>query len=1309
MKKILTILCAVLCYAAGMRGASTVNPSLSATAWANYTVDTPPGAVYALRASAAGPVWIGSGRGLYSFDGFRAHAVKDAAGQPFEAQIYAIIEEADGALWLGTNNGLFRYDPVSRSVDVASGEFPNEIRAVISDAMGRLWIGSLNGLYLYDPADASLHNLSAGLPHHAVYALLESDADGRIYAGTYDGLCSFDPRSLEVRRVALDGVRGLQGNRFVNALADDVSTAEMYIGMEGALLVYDPASGSVRPIRAMEGNSVKALAMNGRFLTAGTDNGLYVIDRNGSSVCFRHDSRRPASIADNVIWTLMTDSRGNLWAGTGAGVSIAESESAVNEISLADITAAGEGQTIYSIFRDSARRLWLGGNNGLILAPAGLTADADPSLVCRHAQSSPQYPLSHNRVRAITESSDGRVLVAGDGGLNVYDERTRRFRRLRVVDAANTHNANWAYALAEDSAGSRLWIGGYLGGVFGLPMTALSGEDGRVCVADTSYTAESGWLGSNLINNIVRDRSGALWVLLFREGFVTRIDPSDSGGAKRIDIVEATGGWPTLIAPDPDGPGVWVGFDGGGVVRLDADGTPGAAVRIGDSRRPSGLLYAMSAVGRELWIATGDGVYGVDRTSGRVRLLPLPARPYTSIYNDELTGRVLLGTTDALVRVDPLRLNSRRLPREISVVGISVGDKAIEPDAQPVKVPYGTGTVSLELATYDFTPGNFERFAWRCTPDTVWTLLPPQDNRVVLTALAPGRHTLELRLGDDADTAKSVELEVMPPWYFSTAFKLVWALLILGVGLTAFLIARGRNIRNLRIMERRNALEKAEERLNFLTNVSHDLRTPLSMIIGPLSRLKENCEASSEETHRAIDTAYDNALRLNRLLSHTLEASTLDAATDSAAVPRPTDISSLVRKLGSNCATAYPDCSFAVNVPEGEDIIADVDPGKFESIVSNLLSNAIKYSARGRADITITLSTEGPDFILSVADRGMGIMPDQIPHIFERKYRTPRGAGFSDGSGIGLFLVKHFVELHGGSVAVESAVGEGSVFTVRMPLKTASGVLEPKPRRVRAEMPVPDPSRQRVLVADDNDDVLTFIGTLLEPRFQCVFASDGASALELAGAFRPDLIITDEKMPLMSGLEMVRRLKSSPATASISVILLTAMTSTDLESRSISAGVDLFMTKPFDPSLLVARVESVLRRKAEIRRAARIEEITASRPPENEETEAERMLARVSGIVEENLASASLSVAFVCEQAGLQPKQLYRLIKKYLDLSPVEYIRNMRLDHAAALLAAKDLTVSEVMYRSGFNSPSYFAKCFRQRFHTSPGEYNGEA
>lgn len=1290
-----------------VRAAVAAPTPSEADSWTSYPLYNPPGIVYSLHQSPSGIVRVGTGEGLYSFDGYSACPASGTDGRPFVAQVYAIGEAEDGTLWLGTNNGLFYISPGRNAVvEKPEGDFPMEIRTLLRLGDGRLMLGSLNGLFAYDPSDGGIEDMSSRIPHRAVYALLNCKADGRIYIGTYDGLCRYDPESGTFENVALDPGAGHERNIFVNALTECPDGTCVLVGTEGALLRFNTADGTVATVPQLQGNSSKAMAYGpqGRLAVA-TDNGLFTISPEGEVTHSRHDSRRTNSLPDNAVWSLMYDGGGNLWAGTNGGLAIADAASPVRVISMADITLSGEGQTVHTILRDSRGRLWLGGSNGLVELPGGLTSGASPGQTRWHDTYSSSYPLIHNRVRTLLETASGELLLGGDCGLNILDEATGRFCNVRLADSLNTHNANWTYAIVEDTLHSRLWVGSYLGGVMKVDYPFA----GTRLVASEALNAEKGSLANNFISDMQPDAGGGVWVLLYRDGSLEYIESEGSRRNRRINVHEATGAWPVLISADPSG-GVWVGLDEGAVVHIDSQGKIGSPVRFGREHTPSGTLYAMAQVGRELWVAAGDGVHAVSRDSGSARLLALPDYVYQSIYYDDLTRTVLLGTTDAIVQVDPRRLAARRGHRDIRIVRLRIGDEPIDVPSDedtPVEVPYGRGALEVDLSTFDYTPNTFERFAYRVLPDGGWTLLHPNENTIALTGLPSGRHTLEMRIGDDDSTLRTMEVEILPPWYLSLPFKILWSVLFAAICFSVFFIVSRRQKATLQRLRRTNELAKAEERLNFLTNISHDLKTPLSMIIAPLGRVRSG-EHSVSEVSEAIATAYNNALRLNRLLSHTLQSSRLDAATDSAAVTEPTDITSLVGGIFENFRSAYPACSLRFVAPaDGEPLIAEVDHTKFESVVNNLLSNAIKYSASGKVDITGTLTRNVADgtFSLAVSDRGLGIMPDQIPLIFNRSYRTPRASDFSEGTGIGLYLVKHFVELHGGTVEVESEPGEGSTFSVTMPLKAAESVLEPK-TVVNQSQQVPDLSRRRVLVVDDSEDILRFIPSLLEPEFQCAVATNGPEALEIARSFHPNLIITDQKMQGMTGLELAQKLKTTPATASISIILLTANASNELESRSVRAGIDHFMTKPFDGAMLRAQVERILRRKDEIARAARIEEITTARPIEIE-SDGERTLARVTSAVEANIASQELSVAFVCDTTGLTPKQLYRLIKKYLGITPVEYIRNTRLDKAAELLKKGELNVQEVMYSVGFSSSGYFSRCFAARFGVKPGEYTG--
>lgn len=851
--------------------------------WKNLPVDNAMTAVYSLHQSADGYMWVGCGNGLYSYDGFHFYAVPDGSGHAFVGQVYGIVErEGDPRLWLGTNNGLYTYCPGrNASVERVDG-FPNEIRSVLAARDGTLWIGTLNGLWKYNPDTQVISDRTNKLPHRAVYALLESGSDGRVYIGTYDGLCRYDPLTGEYEKIDISNYTLGVGNDFVISLGENYSqgkeSQEIIIGTEGALLVIDTKSGKIRRDERLNGNSVKSIAFSPTGLTAlGTDNGVYILDDGGEGRVghYRHDSRNNHSPADNTVEAMLCDNRGNLWAGTGSGVAIADDNSGIVDINISDITGNGEGQVVHTIFRDSHHRLWIGGNGGVIRVDAQNEKEILGSPVSKYDQSSKdaRYRLAHNRVRCLFESSRGHLWLAGDGGLNIFDEFSGSFRRIHVTNSDGSRNTNWAYSIIEDQSNGKLWAGGYLGGAF--QFTAPPYSIDKEIIADTVLTADAG-LPNDLVNKMVHDsKTNAIWVLLFREPSITRIDPSDGYRTSVLNVHDLTGGWPTQLVSEPEG-GIWCGFDGGGVVEFDSEGHVSCGpIYIGRPSEPSGTLYAMAIVGDDLWVATGDGVHAINRVNGRSRLLPIPSDMYTAVYADPLSRKVLLGATDHILQIDPRRLSSNKAAdKPISFVHFFVGDKETPLNNKgEVVLEADDAMLAVELATFDFSPQACDRFSWRCLPgDTVWTFLSAGENIIKVVGPSEGKHTLEVRLGDDDSSIQTLNFVVKPKWYLSVPFKILWVALVFIAMATIFLVEQRRTVLKIRKIEHQNQLEKAEERLQFLKDISKDLQEPLEMIIGPLSRMNRG-EQTPEQAQEAISTAYYNALRLNRVITHTLEHS----------------------------------------------------------------------------------------------------------------------------------------------------------------------------------------------------------------------------------------------------------------------------------------------------------------------------------------------------------------------------------------------------------------------------------------------------
>ncbi len=1250
--------------------------------WFNYKIEGRTKTVFSIFRDSKDRTWVGGNMGVCVFNGFESYPCT-YGNDYFRAQVYDMAEAGD-SIFLATNSGLFRMDPRTLEVDDIPVRTPLEIRKL--DCHGdSLWLGSLNGLYVYDLRTGTIGGACAGLPHNAVYCLLR-DRAGTLYVGTYDGLCRRTGNGFE--RVALQTGRLAGGNEFVNSLCFD-SDSVLYVGLEGALLKYYPRTGRTERLGVCDDNSVKSLALLGRRVAAGTDNGLFIIEPDGTASVQRHNARLGYSIESNAVWTLLADGSDMLMAGTEMGLSIADINSPVQIFPLADLTGQNGGQQVYDIMRDSHGVLWLGGTNGIIAVGGSGSTWYFPG--------SAEHGLSHNRVRAITETSDGCLWVATDGGINVFDRASGKFVNHRIVDSERNVNANWAYSILEDPSDSTIWTAGYLGGVFVEKLDRFRRE-GTVHCPDTVFTV-SGGLPNSLIGQMVSDGMGNKWVLHYRDSALTRID-ARTRKLSHVSVSGLVGSEPMMLCTGAGG-SVWCGAYGA-VVRIEPDGSiDSRVVRLPFSDDSN--ITAMCGVGDSLWVATDGAVYAVDPSEMRARLLSMPSLGYSSMYFDRQTGRVVLGAMDEIVEVEPCRIETAGTPGPAGIFRIREAGRVVTYDlpddgAQSVRLPNDNRDVEIDFGTQCFAPGRYLRFCYRLDDDA-WRLLPESQNRISFTALSPGKHILEFAIAGQESSARVLVLKVARPWYSSVAAICVYVLLAGLLSASAVCYARRRHRRRIEELERQSALSSVDRRLTFLSNISHELKTPLSMIIGPLSRARG--DDTPPKVRADIDTAYHNALKLNTLIHQTIEINRLDNDSDTMLIYSRVDVVEFCRDLAEAYRASHPDRNFVFSADETR-LDVRVDVVKLESLLNNLFSNAVKYTPEG-ATVACSVRSAGTDFEIVGADDGVGIPEDEQALVFQRLYRSPRTSSSAEGTGIGLYLVRRYAELLGGSISLTSVPGEGTAFCLRLPVDDNSG-------DEAGLLKVPDPDntdkRPRVLVVDDNRSVAAFVVSVLSDRFNCATAYNGRAGLTVAASFKPDIVIADEMMPVMSGLEMCRRLKANPATAATPILLLTAKDTPETHGQSLESGVDAFMAKPFETRALQTKVARLLDASEQLRKKLTFEALThADAQTVPAESADEKRLASVTAVIENNISNPDLNVAFVCDKVGIASKSLYRLVKKYTGVSPLDYIRQTRLRKAAMLLEQAKFSVSEVMYMVGFSSSSYFSKCFAQQFGCTPGQY----
>lgn len=1273
----------------------------------NISLETEASVISCFLQDTQGMIWIGSNKGLFSYDGYavQPHFVR---GSRSNTRIHCGMVADSTYLYIGADNGLLIYNYRTDSYLCPDADFPTDIRAVAMYG-GKLWLGTLNGLYTYQPVTGELAFAGEGLPHQAVYALLHA-SDGMLYVGTYNGCCRYRSDVRKFESIPLP-VRHDRSNLFVNSLLEDRERGCIWMGTEGCLFRYVPATGGTSLIDAFRGNSVKSLALDGSGrLLAGTDNGLYIYQEGTELEHVVHDSRNLQSLSNNIVWTIFADRDQNVWLGTDYGISMSRYNRVLNHVHISQITGTGEGNQFYSMSRDSYGNFWFGGTNGLIRfsLPLAASEEARKRNATWYKMDDSRFPLSHNRVRQVYEDCDRQLWVATDGGVCRYDADRKRFITYNIVDSTRRYNANWAYSLFEDDR-KHLWIATCLGGIFVVDKQRMIASGGGTYVAERTFSACEG-LDGMFVNQMIADHNGDVWALHpnsmekidIRTGAITRIAPETLKSGQN----------PNYLLCDGEGY-VWIGFPGGLMRVTPSDNS--VRVLPFDAYAHYEVLCMVEAE-EKIWVSTTEGLWMADCRTLELRRLNITDSRFTGMFYDRKDGHLYLGTADGFFVSTPERLLAEQAPSPLLLTVLYVNNHLWQPDtlsnmestryAERIVLKHRQNNLLFELSDLPYSQEEKSRLVYRLegVGNREWNLLPPDANRITYNNLSYGDYRLLVSKldahGEPAGHPYSLDICILPPWYYTW-----WAKLLYGAGMLALVWAvvhffRVKHRLRMEHLEKEKILEQSRVKMEFFTNLSHDLKMPLSMIIAPVSKMLPTLRNPQEK--RQLEVVQRNAMKLNALIHQGLDFNRVDSGNNPLLIVSQIELVSFVRNLLSlytEGKAGEKQLHFEFS-PCREQIYIQMDAIKLESILDNLLSNAVKYTPTdGKVTITLEVSEVEKEVVLSVSDTGIGVSLCDQPYIFQRFFQSARTAGKREGTGIGLYLVKTYTELHGGSVQLTSEEGKGTTITLHLPVLDVSQPAQPSDEAASADAPL-------LLIVDDDSDVAEFIYSVLHAKYRCRLVSDGKQGLELAMELLPQLIISDVMMPVMDGFEMVRCLKKHLPTSTIPVILLTGKSDKETELESMRLDVDAFIAKPFEPDILLLRVEQLLHSIRSHETKARMELLTAPKEIEAVSHD-EKFLSTVTRLIEEHISDSELNVNTLCEWTGTNNKQMYRKLKQLTGMSPVEYIKSIRMKKAAMLLRQQKFSVAEVMYMVGFSNHSYFSKCFQAAFGTTPKQYAG--
>lgn len=1122
-----------------------------------------------------GLIWVGSNKGLFSYDGYSTQQ-HFTYGERTNTRIYCGIIADNTYLYLGTDNGILVYNYRTDKYEQPDTDFPTDVRTMVLQG-DTLWIGSLNGLYTYQLKSRQLNHFDSkqtGLPHNTIYSIIHTK-DNQIYIGTYNGLCRYVQASEKFENILLPVNRG-GSNLFVNSLLEDTTRQCIWIGMEGYLFQYNPTIGEMKAIEVFHNNSIKSLALDGdENLLAGTDNGLYVYQNDKEPLQhIIHDSRNIQSLTNNIIWNIFSDQEHNIWLGTDYGISLSRYNSALQFVPISQITGTGDGNQFYSLFRDSKGFYWFGGTNGVIrfTHPAGNKHDA-----IWYRMGDKNHPLSHNRIRHIYEDREQQLWIATDGSINRYDYNTHQFVHYNIVDSTGTYNTNWAYYLFEDTDG-KLWIATCLGGIFVVDKHKLIQSAGRSYVADQNYSIHNG-LSGMFINQIVPDAEGNVWVLLYNSKGIDKINARTRQVTKLFADELSGEKSPNYLLRDEDGM-LWVGFHGG-VMRINPKDSSQQSISFGNFSNNE--ILSMTSVKEHIWVSTTNGLWIIDRRTMDARQQSLTDKRFTSLMFDPEDGNIYLGGADGFGISRPEIQAMSQPEHSILLTALYINNQLMSPHTgedipnirytDAIELKYDQNNLAFELSDLPYSLEEKHEFVYRLEGmDKEWNFLQSNTNRITYSNLGYGDYQLVIskveKSGSPSEHPYILNIKILPPWYYTLWAKIAYILLFLSLIAWVINFFRVKNRLKMERMEKEKILEQSRQKMAFFTNLSNELKTPLSRIIAPVSQLLPVAEEVHEK--QTLEEVQRNAMKINSLIHQVLNFNRIEDNKDSLLILSRIELVSFSRSLFSVYEENKQITTFHFETNKAK-IYADMDAIKLGVILDNLLSNAVKFTPDGGSvRLSLFYREETGLLDICVSDTGSGIPQQDIPYIFQRFFQSPH-SGNKEGTGIGLYLVKTYTELHGGHInGVTSNEGKGTSIGLNIPV----------------------------------------------------------------------IAVEKEEIP---ATQVKKQLESLP------------------------------VLKPIEA-----------------------------------ESQDEKFLSNIIRLIEDHLSESELNVNALCELSGISNKQIYRKIKQLTGMSPVEYIKSIRMKKAAMLLQQKKFTIAEVMYMVGFSNHSYFSKCFQAEFGKTPRQYLNE-
>ena len=1251
-----------------------------------------------------GYIWVGTEYGLSKFDGYRftnyLHNEEDTTSIT-DNIISDLLVDKKGNLWIGCAKGLMRYNYETNNfsrLQFPDGRKPR-IYSMVESHRGDILLGTA-GYGLYSVKNNGIEKTANNrftIRWERAYAERDSDVFfTHIYEDKHHYLWQSSHLLTFTRFIEKQGK--VQRKDFKSPYGAPVAfiqhrpQAMLIVCMYG-IIYYDYRTGRIADAGYDLGTFKNHVTINnatfdhdGNLYISTSEHGALIIKKGSNKVEQLENSNSNFNLSTAFVNDIIEDKDNNLWIGCyKKGLYLLNQRQ--QAFSSWSFSAQNYiiGSSVSSIAPGENGETWCTVQNSGVFC-----FDASGKIIA--------HPTSPAGTCIIYKDRRGAYWISNGSALYSYNPHTGAYQEKLTFTSAGI------YCMTDDNQGN-LYISVYSKGLY-----IYNVESGKVTVLNMRQRGNKGFLCNDWVRSMAFDHTGHLWI-----GTSNGVSCLNTKTLSFKDF-----GW-NIILKDRQANGICEGKNGNmiigteeGLYLFDRKNNKTLALPHAEVLRGKQVCSIIKDHQGDLWISTTMGIWQYDQKNrqfiGHINGNGLTTREYvlgSSMHT--ASDLIAFGTSDGITTFYPERVRAKKMELgDVHLTNFIIDGKPINCLTDEFTIPYEENSFTLEFSLLNYRNTDNISFQYRIN-EGKWNSTNEGSNAVSFNKLKPGSYTLEVRAMSNGNFSKKstiIHIKVCDPWYAST-----WAFLLY------FLTAAGIILYIIYRYERHRKEDLEETKMQFLINATHDIRSPLTLIMGPLNKLKTRI--TDAESKQDIDTIDRNAQRLLLLVNQILDERKIDKDQMHLHCQK-TDLKEFLRGIMSLYNFNAQERSITLSLKEDESLKEEgnlqvwIDRINFDKVISNLLSNAMKYTSDG-GEITLIIGKNKESAIIKVEDTGIGLKEEKTDRLFERFYQGNNNSDIHiEGTGIGLNLCRALVKMHGGTIRAYNRTDgiKGSCFEVNIPL----GKEHLKPEEILQEdsTKTAESTGKRtqanrnfnILIVDDDAEIAHYIKTELSDWYRFEHASNGKEGLKMLLTGKYDLVISDVMMPEMDGVTMLKKIKGNSNVSDIPVILLTSKSEVENRLEGLRKGADAFLAKPFNMEELHILIDNLVDNVRRIRgkysgaqgQKAKIEQIQVK-------GNNDALMERVMKYMNEHLADPDLNVEKLTEDVGISRAQLHRKLKEIAGVSAGEFIRNLRLEQAARLIEEGQINITQVAYSVGFSNQTHFSTVFKKHYGMSPSEY----